>query len=211
MTQNRRGNLRTTLKEAAQPWWMKLALLLAVSLGASALAGFRLNVSDSLPLGIYRVVNNISAVERGSIAVVCLPETWSRFASRRRILGSGTCPYGVHGLGKFVVAVEGDVVTITHDKILVGNTLLENGTTIDRDDLGRPIPHHPRGRYTLQAGVVWLYSCHPSAFDSRYFGPVLIETISYIVRPVLIEPSWSQRTCRLPSPASTSRNHFAGF
>lgn len=195
MSRNLRPFVPAPVREAVQPWWMKLAMLLLGALGASVVAGIRINVSESLPLGIYRVANNARPPERGSIVVVCLPEPWSRFALQRSILGRGNCPGGTYGLGKLIVAIEGDEVTVLPDRLLVGDTLIASGKTLDRDEHGRPIPHHPWGRYTLRQGQVWLYSCHPSAFDSRYFGPVEEETIVWTVEPVLTEGAWLYRSC----------------
>jgi conjugative transfer signal peptidase TraF len=183
------------IRDAIQPWWMKLALLMLGALILGVLAGFRINVSESLPLGIYRVVGDGRSVERGSIVVVCLPGTWSRFALERAILGRGDCPGGTYGLGKIVVAVEGDEVIIFRDRLLIGATLMISGAILERDEHG-PIPHHPWGRHTLRRGQIWLYSCHPSAFDSRYFGPVNEEAIVWTVRPVLTKGAWLDRSCR---------------
>lgn len=186
---------RIQLRHALNPWWMKLQLLLLLTFVVSVIAGIRINVSESLPLGIYRVVDNARDLERGSTVIVCLPETWSRFALQRRILRPGNCPGGSYGLGKIVVAVAGDRVTIAQDRLLVGTSLLANGKRLDRDNAGRAMPRFPSGRYTLLPGEIWLYSCHPSAFDSRYFGPVTEDLIVSIVKPVLVESLWYQRSC----------------
>src|SRR5690606_22512494 len=109
-----------------------------------------------------------NAVERGSIVVACLSETWSRFALQRGILGPGTCPGGSYPLGKMVIAVEGDVITVSPERLLIGNAPLANSASLRRDRYGEPMPQYPDGRYNLRAGEVWLYSCHAAAFDSRY-------------------------------------------
>src|SRR5688572_30773362 len=125
MILKRRGLFPQSLRQAVRPWWMKLALLILGALGTSVYAGFRLNVSGSLPVGIYRVVDDTRVVERGSIVVVCLSERWSRFAAERGILGPGRCPGGSYGLGKVVVAIEGDLVTLSQDRLLVGTSVME--------------------------------------------------------------------------------------
>lgn len=179
---------------------MKFLLLTLILLGTGVVAGFRINVSGSLPMGIYRVEDGTTALERGSIVIVCLSERWSRFALDRSILGSGACPGGSYGVGKVVVAVSGDVVTTSQNSLLVGNTVLVNGATLARDQLGRLMPHHPWGRHTLRAEELWLYSCHPSAFDSRYFGPVIRSQVNAVVKPVLVAHDWIRRRCGRGAP-----------
>ena len=183
------------LRVAIRPWWMQVPLLLLGVLGALVFGGFRINTSGSLPLGIYRVISHVAAVERGAYVIVCLPKSWSRFAVKRQILSSGNCPGGSVGLGKVVAAVEGDVVTITREGLVVGTAHLRNGQVLDRDRFGREIPHFPWGRYTIRQGELWLYSCHPAAFDSRYFGPARDEWLTSMVKPVLTERGWSRRSC----------------
>ena len=57
------------------------------------LAGFRVNVTASLPLGLYRLTNEVP--QRGSIAFFCLesPE-FRRLAREREYVGPGGCPGG---------------------------------------------------------------------------------------------------------------------
>lgn len=191
-------NRLNQLCAALRPWWMRLSLLLLGVLVTGVLAGLRVNSSRSLPLGVYRAVGDSTDVVRGSVVIVCLPEVWSRFALQRRILGSGHCPGGSYGLGKIVIAVEGDVVTVSRDQLIIAGELLVKHQVLELADFGHAIPRHPLGTYTLRPGEVWLFSCHPSAFDSRYFGPVAKGTVRSVIRPIFIEARWALRACRRP-------------
>lgn len=183
------------LRSAMMPPWMRL-FVLAVSILATAFAaGFRLNVSNSLPIGLYRTVRGASVVERGSIVMVCLPEAWSQLARQRRFLGHGRCPGGSYALGKVVVAIEGDVVTISRNQLVVGDIPLVNGHTLASDHLDRALPHYPWGSHSLGPGQLWLYSCHPAAFDSRYFGPVNRASVRSTVLPVSVDDDWQSKAC----------------
>src|ERR1700722_7683944 len=82
-----------------------LALWLVVSVGA-ARSGVWINVSPSLPLGVYRVV--AGPPERGAIVLVCLSAAVGRLARARGYLGPGPCPGGAGRLGKTVAAGAGD-------------------------------------------------------------------------------------------------------
>lgn len=185
------------LRNAARPWWIRLCLVIVALLAGGVLGGYRVNVSRSLPLGLYRVIGNKTAVERGSIVIVCLPEAWSRFAVQRQILGPGHCTGGSYGLGKIVVAVEGDIVTLSRNRLTVNGVPLPNGRTVARDALGGPMPHYPWATYILASGSIWLYACHSLAFDSRYFGPVRAASVESVIAPVVTRPAG----CRDSAPA----------
>lgn len=97
----------------------------------------------------------------------------------------------VQPLGKAVLALEGDVVMVQPDGIRVNGVAVSRSATVPRDSRGRPLPHHPWGEYRLEAGDLWLFSPYrPSAYDSRYFGPVKLEHVVSILKPVW---TWSFR------------------
>ena len=172
------------LRRTCQEWWVKVSFLVLVIAGLGTVAGFRVNVTRSLPLGLYHV-GDASAVERGSAVIVCLPEAWARFALRRGILGPGHCEGGSYGLGKMVLAVGGDVVEFRQEGLRVNGRSIPNSRTLERDRHGRSMPHHPWGSYKLRPGEVWLFSpYHRGAFDSRYFGPISSRRIRSVIRPV---------------------------
>jgi conjugative transfer signal peptidase TraF len=178
------------LREVCHERWLWAALLGVALLGAGVLAGFRVNVTRSYPLGLYRVVGGASAAERGSVVIVCLPPEWARFALRRGILGPGHCQGGSYGLGKRVLAMGGDVVELRRDGLTVNGVPVPYGTPLKRDSRGQPMPHYAWGRYALRQGEVWLYSpYHVAAFDSRYFGPVTVTRIQAVIQPVWTELS----------------------
>lgn len=146
-------------------------LVIATTIVVLGSLGFRVNLTASLPLGVYRV--DSEPPSRGSIVQVCLPRDVADFARRRGYLGPGSCPGGVRPLGKAVLAVEGDLVTLSHDEIRVNGAAVPNSGTVSEDSHGRALPHHPWGQHKLRAGEIWLFSpYHLNAYDSRYFGPI---------------------------------------
>lgn len=165
--------------------WARVCIVVVAVLCAAAVGGLRVNVSRSYPIGLYRVVGDATTVQRGSVVVVCLPLAWARFARQRGILGPGHCEGGTYGLGKLVLAVEGDVVELRREGITVNGSAVPRSRTLDRDLRGRPLPQYTPGRYVLRPGEVWLFSPHhPGAFDSRYFGPISTVRIQTRVVPV---------------------------
>jgi conjugative transfer signal peptidase TraF len=189
-----RADLRA-LEEVYREGWVRAALLVVVFLGAGVIAGFRVNVTRSYPLGLYRVVGNASAAEWGSVVIVCLPPEWARFALRRGILGPGHCEGGSYGLGKMVLAMGGDVVELRRDGLTLNGHPVPNSRILMRDSHGRPMPHYSWGTHVLRPGEVWLFSpYHPAAFDSRYFGPISISRVRSVIRPVWTDQPVSTST-----------------
>lgn len=133
--------------------------------------GLRFMVTPSLPLGVYRTVGGPPM--RGAIVMACLPEPAARLALERGYLWSGGCPGGAVLLGKVVLAVAGDTVTLGPEGIRVNGRAVPKSQPRERDSQGRLLEHYPYGSYVLAHGELWLFSpYHPLSFDSRYFGPV---------------------------------------
>ena len=163
--------------------FLGLVVVLAALIGLGALLGFRLNLTESLPRGVYRTITE--EPERGSIVVVCLPLDAAELARERGYLGPGSCPAGVRGLGKMVLATGGDVVAHREEGIAVNRKPIENSRTLPRDSRQRALPHYPWGDYVLKAPELWLFSPYrPNSYDSRYFGPVHASDVVSVLRPV---------------------------
>ena len=159
------------------------AVVLAALVSLGALLGLRLNLTESLPRGVYRTVGE--APRRGSIVVVCPPLDAAELARERGYLGPGSCPGGVRGLGKIVLAIGGDVVAHRKEGIAVNWKPIVNSGTLARDSRRRVLPHHPWGDYVLKAHELWLFSPYrPNSYDSRYFGPVDASDVVSVLRPV---------------------------
>ena len=184
------------LREVCLEWWARFALAAIAILIVGAIGGIRVNVTESLPLGLYRKVGDGATVRPGDVVVVCLPEEWGQFAVRRNILGPGRCSGNSYGIGKLVVAMEGDVVDLHQESLVINGVSLSSNRTLDRDHLGRRMPHFPWGIHALGPSQVWLFSPHPAAFDSRYFGPVPASRIRSVVRPVWTRPTAKARLRR---------------
>ena len=183
---------------------MKLSRTHSVLLGIGAViaflgvVGFRFNLTASLPVGVYRVTSEPAV--RGSIVHVCLPREVAEFARERGYLGPGSCVGGVRPLGKAVLALGGDVVTLRPDGIRVNGAVVPHSATVSRDSRGRALPHYPWGEHRLESGQLWLFSPYrPNAYDSRYFGPVRTEHIVSVLEPVW---TWS---FRVPGHGERSR------
>jgi len=148
-------------------------------------SNLRVNLSGSIPLGIYRVVSE--APERGSTVLFCLPKSVAIFARDRGYLRlEGNCPGHVSLIGKPVLALPGDTIVVTRNAGLsVNGVLLPNSRALVRDDVGRILPPLPDGRYLVPPGRLWVASSYSvRSFDSRYFGSVAESSVQSVIRPI---------------------------
>ena len=163
---------------------MALATLLA-ALGGAWVTGLRVNLSASIPLGLYHERStDPRGFSRGRIVMVCLPSSVARFARDRGYLPRGTCHNGAMAAGKVITAVSGDTVRVGADGITVNGSLLSGSVPLLRERSGRALPQLARGTYLVPAGAVWLGSRSRFGFDSRYFGAVPVSAIRGTIDPV---------------------------
>ncbi|MBV9576701.1 MAG: S26 family signal peptidase [Gammaproteobacteria bacterium] len=79
--------------------------------------GMLLNVTPSMPLGIYARSNGV--IQRGSIVTFCLPDFYKTLALNKLYIQKGRRCDGAEPLIKEVIAVPGDHVFLTNDAIAV--------------------------------------------------------------------------------------------
>ena len=148
--------------------------LLACTFQICDLFGIRINTSPSLPMGLYRTTSDPNA----SLVEFCPAEPFGSLAIVRGYRDRGACPDGATPLLKPVVARAGDVVELSGRGIAVDGNLLSNTAPLQMDTKGRPLVPWKFGRYTVQSGDVWVASSYNRrSFDSRYFGPVPVNSI----------------------------------
>lgn len=160
--------------------------VLAIAAGSTYAAGYRVNVSDSLPPGVWQI--RPGAPARGSIVLACPPDTpLFRAARQAHYIARGFCPGGMAPLLKPVAAVAGDRVVISSAGISVNGSPIPNSARFAVDGSGRFLPNAPDGVSIVPAGQVWLLSSYNKySFDSRYFGPVAASRVSGVARPVYL-------------------------
>lgn len=162
-----------------------------ISLGCLALlvvlwqAGYRLNVTRSLPIGLYRIT--VGPVQRGRLAAFCLEESpYINLARERGYLAAGSCPSGLRPLLKVVSGLAGDTVEFQKGLITVNGHSLAGTAIVSRDSKGRPTPASRLAPGVIPAGRALVLSQHHSgSFDSRYFGLVPLKALR-LVEPVLM-------------------------
>ena len=158
-----------------------LALLLCAG-GVASRLGLTLNFTASLPRGVYLRVD--PALKRGSLVLVCLPESWAALARERGYLGRGSCPGDTQPLGKRIGAVPGDEVEWASGGLRVNGRLLPKTTPLSRDSRGRPLPHPKRTHLELRPSELLVFASHPRSFDSRYFGAIPRGSVIGTLKPL---------------------------
>lgn len=167
----------------ARAFFYALCLVLAGT-GMLVLCGFRFNITDSYPEGLYLKTNN--ALEKGALVILCPEDTdLMRLARQRGYIESGFCPGGHGYMIKKIVATGADKVRITKHGVFINGSLLPNSTPKTSDKSGRPLPQVKGGELTLDDNSVLLMSDYsPNSFDGRYFGITAKKQIISTIRPV---------------------------
>lgn len=186
---------RVTADDSRRTPWIRVCFLVVAAIGLLVTHGARsnlyLNFTRSLPIGIYRRVSGVPT--RGDLVVACLPRRAAEFARDRGYLWQGSCPGRVAPVGKVVLALAGDTVSLTRAGFAVNGRPVPSSRVVDRDSKGRAIPHYPFGRYVVRRDEAWLFSSfHPLSFDSRYFGPIRLTDVRARIAALLT----STRTAR---------------
>jgi conjugative transfer signal peptidase TraF len=167
--------------------WLGIGLFAALVFCAHG-AGFRINESPSLPIGIWRVSPLDHDLRRDDIVSFCPPDSSAfREVRGRDYVGRGLCEEGYEPLLKPVAAVAGDHLSRTDEGISINGHLIANSKRLDRDGSGRPLPSPGANNLIVAKDEVWVISSYnPLSFDSRYFGPVPISKIEGLARPLFV-------------------------
>lgn len=164
---------------------MRIAAILLCSVTAiltvAFSAGYRINLTHSEPIGLYKMESTPPA--RGDLAAFCLsPENaYTALSAERNYLGtSDLCSSGQKPLLKEVVGLAGDSVTVHSSLIQVNDTLFIL-TRRTRDNQGRELPRKLRSGIIPKGKALLLSTHHKNSFDSRYFGLVEASTLRKVI------------------------------
>lgn len=144
-------------------------------LATLGVAGLRINLTPSEPLGIWRIARLDRPARRGDLVFICPPINEIVFEGlKRRYLRRGLCAGDLAPLIKSIVATARQRVEVD-EEIRIDGEVLSHARLMVSDSQGRPLEPHPGG--LVPAGHVFLHSTVPGSFDSRYFGPVPVQNI----------------------------------
>jgi conjugative transfer signal peptidase TraF len=158
------------------------AVIISALAAAGFTGGYRLNLTPSEPLGLWRIEELQRPAAVGDLIFLCPPMTAVFEEARRRgYLRRGLCAGGIAPLIKAVAALPGQRVEIT-DHVLIDGHSIPASSVSGTDGEGRLLlpdsggvvpPHH-----------LFLHSSFGSSYDSRYFGPVPDTGLLGLARPV---------------------------
>lgn len=155
----------------------------ALTVGAGM--GYRINLTQSLPLGIWQKTPD----SKGAAYVeFCLPAgQFAELVRERAYTPHGTCPAGLAPLLKPVVAHSGDHVFISDKGLAVNGKQILTASIPVHDSKGRPLPAMKPGSYQVPEKSLWVISTyHPRSLDSRYYGAISESSVIAGMRPVLV-------------------------
>lgn len=162
--------MNTSSKGKAMRGFLLFVLVLCYSAVGCWSAGFRVNVTHSLPLGLYRL--SPGAPGKGDYVSFCLEGEYAELAREREYVRPGSCPSGLRPLLKQVAGLPGDMVQVAALCPLAV------------DSMNRPIASALRDG-SIPPGMALVLASHAGSFDSRYFGLVPLASLQR-VEPVFI-------------------------
>lgn len=143
--------------------------------------GFRVNVTPSLPYGLYRFTAKPVPPER--LASFCLESDVSSLAQERGYLAAGSCPSGLRPLLKQVTGLPGDVIGLQDGLIVLNSQVLTYTAQAVSDSQGRTVPPSRLRAGVIPPGQALMLTQHSDSFDSRYFGLVPLDNVQW-VKPI---------------------------
>lgn len=198
--------------QPAARWFLISSAVLCAVTAAALHIGLRLNLTPSLPLGLYRTADG--KIEPGAVVLACLPAPVAGLAAERGYTAGGrptdpdrVCPGGTQPIGKLVLAVAGDTVEVREAGLQVNGRRIPRTSRFPLDSHRRPVPRVPEGVHVVHAGDLWLVATiHQRSFDSRYYGPVPTANVLSVVRPVWLW--WGENAAQHPFRPEWERPTF---
>ena len=164
-------------------------VLIGVSTEVARDAGWRLNLTASEPLGLYRLEPVTSnQIPRGALVELC-PPAWVTPAAFPFYL-SGDCSGGGKEMLKTIVGIPGDRIWVSERGVAInGVTLPGSAPRLRSNQYPKILLPRIRGAVVLARGQYWVYgggarsALAAWSFDSRYFGPIAIGQIRGLAIP----------------------------
>jgi conjugative transfer signal peptidase TraF len=167
-------------------------VMLVMLTGVGFIAGLRVNLTPSYPLGLWRIEPLARAVAVGDRIFICPPPALTfELARDRGYLGHGLCRGWLSPLIKTVVAVGGQHVVID-GQIAIDGVPLDHSSVRPIDGQGRALTPATGG--IVPPGQLFLFSEFAGSYDSRYFGPIPEAGTLGLARPLMVFSSETGRT-----------------
>ncbi|MBS7546447.1 conjugative transfer signal peptidase TraF [Ancylobacter oerskovii] len=146
------------------------------------LGRWRINLTPSEPIGLWRIVPLDRPVAVGDLVFVCPPPgPISVFGRERGYFRWGSCPGDAAPLIKTVAALAGSRIDVGASIVIDGDAL-PRSELIARDGAGRPLIPWTGG--IVPTSQIFVHSPFAGSYDSRYFGPLPDAGLLGLARPI---------------------------
>jgi conjugative transfer signal peptidase TraF len=139
---------------------------------------FWLNLTESEPVGLYRLGQFDRPIKAGDMVIMAIPGQFEPYVYGRNWLPVGWL------LLKHVGAVPGDTVCFRDSSFLINGVPI--GPVYRVDSEGLPLPRLEGCRQVPDGHFFPIATGVKTSFDGRYMGPVSISVIQGLARPVWV-------------------------
>lgn len=148
--------------------------------------GFRINLTDSIPVGLYRIT---PMGDLKNAYVIFCPDHRPAFrlGLDRGYLDHSLYCGGYGYLMKKVVAITGDILSVTDAGVFVNQVRIPFSGLKLKDGLNRPLPQWHATNYQLRKDELMTMTNQSEwSFDGRYYGLVHLSQIKGMLRPLWV-------------------------
>ncbi|CZP46022.1 conjugal transfer peptidase TraF [Legionella pneumophila] len=171
----------------------KLSIIIAIFLISTIAAGmlfhsmgFRINLTESISVGLYRITGTEPL--KNTYVIFCPDDRQTfRLAKNRGYIDHGLYCNGYGYLMKKVVAVSGDILSVTNEGVYVNQMLIPYSKPKLQDGMNRSLPQWQVKKYQLQEDeIMTMTSQSEWSFDGRYYGLVHTRQIKGMITPIWV-------------------------
>ncbi|HHT9914899.1 TPA: conjugative transfer signal peptidase TraF [Legionella pneumophila] len=151
-----------------------------------AVIGFRINLTDSIPVGLYRITHEGHL--KNAFVIFCPDDREAfRLGLNRGYIDHGLYCGGYGYLMKKVVAMRGDIISVTDAGVFVNQDHIPFSKPKLKDGLNRLLPQWQVSNYQLKEDeLLTMTSQSEWSFDGRYYGLVHLSQIKGMLRPLWV-------------------------
>ncbi len=147
-------------------------------------AGFRINLTSSLPLGIWKIDKSFTRIEKGDYVWFMATKEIADFALERGYLQENIkCENNTIPLLKTVYGLPGDTYSFHENEIRINDIPVKNTKRRINDSKERPMPRILNG--IVRKNQLFVLTMHTYSYDSRYYGPIPIKNVEGKARPIM--------------------------
>lgn len=164
------------MKEYRKKYRILLIFLITLNLlGIYTRKSFVINISSSIPIGIYKVDKNTD-LKRGDI-ITFSTKNYSDILNYSGSIKNIT-------FSKYIAGISGDYIRIENNKIYINDK--EKGNIFKVDGLNNKLPQLKEKKHIVKEGEVFVLGTNDKSFDSRYYGCIKKSDVIYKLVPFII-------------------------